>query len=610
MISVQEAGDILCTIANSQLVSLKDAFGRVCNMDIRSSINIPAFPTSTRDGFGWNTEWNTRELLIFPQDNLAVLNPADNYNRLFHEGTSCYIATGGVVPKCFNRVIMFEQCVFKSNGAPVSFSELNCPDRIIVQPGDHDPSYIRPMGSDMAIGEIVCKRGTKISPGDIGLLASVGEGTIPVTASNKNSNLDIHVLSTGDELLSSGNPYTLGAVYDSNRPMLLSYMSDLPVTDDGILGDNEEEFMKYIQSKMVAKSLVIFISTGGASVGKKDFVQPALRRMGCKILIQKVNMMPGKPFLFAIHKDFIYFGLAGNPVASGVGYKLFIEPFLNIVLGKTRSMDYVTIPVQVAFSAKSGDTSRPEYHRVSITREASERSITDKWIAHSTGKQASSTLKSLQLAHALVCVNATEGIKEGDTVDAIVIDEEICDKIKQYKPKGFKIGVLTASDRASANIYEDKSGANIKEWCKANFVSEYEVVYKCVSDEQDSIETALKEMVEECGLVLTTGGTGPAKRDVTICAMRAIVDKELPGFGEVMRQVSLKYVPTAILSAQTAGIRYRRQSDGGALIINLPGSPKSISECLDAIVGAIPYGVELCGGGYVETRVPAFRGKK
>jgi len=133
----------------------------------------------------------------------------------------------------------------------------------------------------------------------------------------------------------------------------------------------------------------------------------------------------------------------------------------------------------------------------------------------------------------------------------------------------------------------------------------------CVEDEEDVIVDALRTLIHtrQCGLVLTTGGTGPARRDVTLAAVKRVLCKELPGFGEQMRQVSLKYVPTAILSAQTAGCVYR--DDGtGCLVINLPGSPKSISECLDAILGAIPYGVELCGGGFIETNPPAFRGKR
>ncbi len=171
-----------------------------------------------------------------------------------------------------------------------------------------------------------------------------------------------------------------------------------------------------------------------------------------------------------------------------------------------------------------------------------------------------------------------------------------------------KIGVITASDRASAGIYEDISGMAIQETMKAYLVSEFEIVYRCIPDEREHIETTMIELAdrEECCLIVTTGGTGPAPRDVTPEATERVCEKMMPGFGEQMRAVSLQYVPTAILSRQTAGIR------GSSLIINLPGKPKSIRECLDAVFPAVPYCIDLIGGPYLETDeavITAFRPK-
>ena len=171
-----------------------------------------------------------------------------------------------------------------------------------------------------------------------------------------------------------------------------------------------------------------------------------------------------------------------------------------------------------------------------------------------------------------------------------------------------KIGVVTASDRASAGIYEDISGKAIMDTMKEYLKNEFDIVYRCIPDEQKEIEKALIELCDEegCALVVTTGGTGPAPRDVTPEATEAVCEKMLPGFGEQMRAVSLKYVPTAILSRQTAGIR------GKSLIINLPGKPKSIRECLDAVFPAVPYCIDLIGGPYIETNedvIKAFRPK-
>lgn len=171
-----------------------------------------------------------------------------------------------------------------------------------------------------------------------------------------------------------------------------------------------------------------------------------------------------------------------------------------------------------------------------------------------------------------------------------------------------RIGVLTISDRASRGEYEDLGGPAIIEYLKETLTSEWMPDYRVVSDDQSVIADALKELADQaaCCLVVTTGGTGPAPRDVTPEATEQICQKMMPGFGELMRKVSLEKVPTAILSRQTAGIR------GGCLIVNLPGQPKAIRECLSAVMPAIPYCVDLIGGPRLETdpgKVAAFRPK-
>lgn len=171
-----------------------------------------------------------------------------------------------------------------------------------------------------------------------------------------------------------------------------------------------------------------------------------------------------------------------------------------------------------------------------------------------------------------------------------------------------KIGIITASDRASAGVYEDISGKAIVDTINDYLLSPWEEVYRCIPDEQSEIEKAMIELCDKegCCLVVTTGGTGPALRDVTPEATENVCEKMMPGFGELMRQESLKFVPTAILSRQTAGIR------GKSLIINLPGKPKSIRECLDAVFPAVPYCIDLIEGPYLECNeevIKAFRPK-
>ncbi len=171
------------------------------------------------------------------------------------------------------------------------------------------------------------------------------------------------------------------------------------------------------------------------------------------------------------------------------------------------------------------------------------------------------------------------------------------------------IGVLTVSDRASRGEYEDRGGPAILEYLRDVMATPFETVQRITPDDLSTIKEALLEMtdLDQCCLIITTGGTGPSPTDITPEATEAVCEKMMPGFGELMRQVSLKKVPTAILSRQTAGIR------GKSLIVNLPGQPKAIRECLDAVFPAIPYCIELMEGPYLETNpefIVAFRPKK
>ncbi len=171
-----------------------------------------------------------------------------------------------------------------------------------------------------------------------------------------------------------------------------------------------------------------------------------------------------------------------------------------------------------------------------------------------------------------------------------------------------KIGIITVSDRASAGIYEDISGKAIIDTLNSYLTSPWEEVYEIIPDEQDIIEATMIKMADEknCSLIVTTGGTGPAKRDVTPEATEAVCNRMMPGFGELMRAESLKFVPTAILSRQTAGLR------NDTLIVNLPGKPKSIKECLDAVFPAIPYCLDLMERPFMEINeenIKVFRPK-
>jgi molybdopterin adenylyltransferase len=172
-----------------------------------------------------------------------------------------------------------------------------------------------------------------------------------------------------------------------------------------------------------------------------------------------------------------------------------------------------------------------------------------------------------------------------------------------------RIGIVTVSDRASQGVYTDLGGPAIHAYLGEALSCAWEPIARVIPDEQPGIEATLRELADvvHCALIVTTGGTGPAPRDVTPEATEAVCAKLLPGFGELMRSVSLRFVPTAILSRQTAGIR------GQSLIVNLPGKPSAIRDCLHAVLPAIPYCIDLIGGPYLTTHeaiVKAFRPSK
>lgn len=178
--------------------------------------------------------------------------------------------------------------------------------------------------------------------------------------------------------------------------------------------------------------------------------------------------------------------------------------------------------------------------------------------------------------------------------------------MSESEQKSIRIGIVTVSDRASRGEYRDEGGPAIAEYLHEVLSCPWAAVSRLIPDDEEGIAATFCELAERegCCLILSTGGTGPAPRDVTPEATERVCQKMLPGFGEQMRQVSLQYVPTAILSRQTAGIC------GKALIINLPGKPKAIAQCLDAVFPAVPYCIDLIEGPYLtthESRLRAFR---
>ena len=561
IISVKEAENIVLNSIqsfNEQLLSVAEINpGLVVSRDIFSSINNPSFRSSMRDGYGWNTNWKQTTLKL-----KSSIYAETEKLESFKEGETCYITTGGKVPDEFNTIIMIENV--EENGDTVIIK--NKPDR---------PSFIRQIGSDLKEGELLLSKNSILSPYSIGLILSAKIKEIYVY-----DKPTVSIFSTGNELVPYFN-YEEKGIVDINSPIIYNRLKSISyVQNASILKDNLEDIIDALNEV----DSDIIISSGGASVGEHDYIKSALLTCGYTIHFCKINMMPGKPFTFATKENKFFFSLPGNPVATSVLTELFIVPFIKKISGYNNYKNKI-VKAAIDFDANINESDpRPDYQRVILLNNR----------IKSTGNQASSTVKSMCEANGIICVDRK--IKRNEIVDVILLNEN------NLYDNRLKIGVLTASDRASKGVYEDLSGKKIIEFLREQYPENtIDVVYTVLPDEIEDIKKLLKQLCEEgCSLILTTGGSGPSIRDVTTLATLQIIDKELPGFGELMRSESLKVVPTAILSGQTAGIRY--SNNKGTLIVNLPGSPRSIYECLTAVWKAVPYCVELMGWDWVQTK--------
>jgi len=363
----------------------------------------------------------------------------------------------------------------------------------------------------------------------------------------------------------------------------------------------------------------VLITSGGVSMGDRDLVKPLLEAAGV-VHFGRCNMKPGKPLTFAVvprrgeqaqrnMPPLLVFGLPGNPVSSLVTFHLVVVPCLCKMAGWTNP-HLRRVAVSLAQPLKL-DPERPEYHRATLSWS---HASGGGFVAHSTGGQISSRLLSARSAVALLELPAVAGVlPKGTTVSALLIHDlgaadgladtaKITPQVPQLAAAAApaaggipRIGVLTISDRASAGVYEDVSGPAIVVVLREYLATPCEFMTRVIPDEVPLIVSAIREFAAAGAcLVCTTGGTGPAPRDVTPEAMAQACERMLPGFGEAMRAASLRDVPTAILSRQAAGTL------GKTLVINIPGKPAAVRTCLDAVWPAVPYCIDLMNGPYLE----------
>lgn len=562
--------------------------GYVIADDIYSGVDIPMLPTSMRDGYAIRYHSS----ILKGETTFCVVGEVragGSLHWILNPGEAVYITTGAIVPEFCDTVVMVEYTnINEIPDPPLGIKRLVT----VTDKKQLTRQWIRTTGEDISRGALLVRAGTRINFAIVGTLVTVGIKRVVVY-----KKLNIGILSTGNEIIDINNPDSVldsYSVYDSNKPMITSYINSKGyfVKDLGLLSDDEhlvyQRFMNIVNS-----DIDIIITSGGVSMGDKDFIKPVLVRLGAEILVDKTTLKPGRPMMMSKLNGKIIFSLPGNPVASLLSTMLFIVPFV------TGDYHFNRISAHLKHSV-TPDQTRQEHFR-GVLEYNRERNCF--LVGLSTKNQLSSNTFSLVGSNCLIeLAPGNEPLLRGTMVNVIVYDN-----VFEHKPV-LTIGVVTMSDRASSGIYEDKSGNEIIKYLSEHLKTEHQVEYRLIPDTKETIEKTLIELTDlvHCHLILTTGGTGPSFRDNTVEITEKVCHKLLPGFGEVMRTVNFDKVPTTILSAQTAGIRFNTptggSTDGGCLIVNLPGSPKSIKECLEIISPSFYMCSKILGSPLIELK--------
>ncbi|EEY60213.1 gephyrin-like protein [Phytophthora infestans T30-4] len=484
----------------------------------------------------------------------------DMPSKALKPGQVSYITTGSPVPDGADAVVKIED-TSSVEGSVRHEREVAVNILKAVNAGQN----IRPIGSDISPGEVLVDAHEVVSAAEIGLLATAG--ITEVVAHRKPV---AGVLSTGSELVEAFEGTTTpGKIRDSNRPMLLALLSGwgAKTLNLGVCSDKKQALKDTILKAL--EEVDVLITSGGVSMGEHDLIKPLLEEMGT-VHFGRLLMKPGKPTTFAtldIHgKKKLVFALPGNPVSSFTTCHLLVHPALKRLRGlpgprchQTKVYASLTHPIKL-------DVERPEFHRANVVWDAKQH----KFLATSTGRQISSRLLSCRNANALLRLPTGTEVRDGDAI--------------------FRAGLLTISDRVSAGTSTDMSGpAMVDVLQRVDKVQMDVVAIKVVPDEEDQIQAVVKDWADSdaVDLILTSGGTGFSPRDVTPEAIKAVLDKEIPGFPIAMLESSLKITAKAVLSRPVAGIRKN------TLIVTLPGKPKAVVENFSAIAEVLPHALHL-----------------
>ncbi|XP_062015253.1 molybdopterin biosynthesis protein CNX1-like isoform X2 [Rosa rugosa] len=545
-------------------VPLHDALEKVLAEDIRAGDPLPPFSASIKDGYAVVASDGPGEYPVVAEARAG----SDGIGVTLTPGTVAYVTTGGPIPDGADAVVQVED----TEQVHVHSHESKRV-RILVQTSKGVD--IRPVGCDIEKDDVVLISGQRIGAAEIGILATVGRTMVKVYPTPK-----IGVLSTGDELVEpTTGCLSRGQIRDSNRAMIMaaSLQHHCEVSDFGITRDDEEGLEKIIDT-VISAGIDILLTSGGVSMGDKDFVKPLLHKRGT-VHFSKVWMKPGKPLTFAeinsepadkmrMRKLFA-FGLPGNPVSCLVCFHLFVVPTIRFLAGWA---DPLPFRVQACLlQPVKTDPVRPEFHSAIVRWELNKGLGNPGFVAESTGHQRSSKILSMKSANALLELPATGSvIPVGTSVSAIIISDistvainktssspgpashierfrtqEL--SVAESRDADLRVAILTVSDTVASGAGPDRSGpraVSVVTSCSERLGGAKVVSTAVVPDDVSKIKDVLQRWsdIENMDLILTLGGTGFTPRDVTPEATKELIEKETPGLLLVMMQESLKCI--------------------------------------------------------------------
>ncbi len=397
--ATQRIQSAVAPVRGFEKIHLRAALDRVLAKDIRSRIDVPSHTNSAMDGYALHADAlpddGTRELKV-----VGTSWAGHEFQGTVNAGECVRIMTGAVMPQGTDTVVMQEHVEQTADGIRID-------DR------HRAGQNVRQAGEDIAAGDTVLRRGHRLQPADLGLLASLGIGEVVVTR-----RVRVAFFSTGDELRSIGEPLEPGMIYDSNRYSLYGMLTRLGVEliDLGVVADTRED--TYNAFEQGAACADVLITSGGVSVGEADFVKEALEQLG-QIDFWKVAMKPGRPLAFGKIKDAYFFGLPGNPVSVMVTFYLFVQPALKRLQGGT---DTPPLLLQARCTTKlRKKAGRTEYQRGVLSQDDDGELVVDK-----TGPQGSGILRSMADANCFIVLPLeAEAAEPGDRVQVLPFSEVV-----------------------------------------------------------------------------------------------------------------------------------------------------------------------------------------